>query len=415
MPNRYSIMRVMEESVNPRDQSSVNVLHDICSSLPEDVALLAQLVAIGSPSTDGPAVTRVQFVLMSVLESLGMSCELIPEAGRGSHLLARTKAAMAADRSIFLVAHADTVHDIDTSTDQLHVDGALPTTLPPAKTDALALKAFGPGSLDLKGGVVCIVSALRSLAKTGKLDQLPITFFVNSCEEDGTDHATEFIVNLAKQASLALVFEFGRDEDRIVTQRKGLRCYRLVAIGQAAHSGLVNTTNAIEQLFRIGYQFAGLTDLDCGIRVNFGTVSGGGKVNIVAEQAILDFEVRAPTAADLGQVEAALHAIVSHASAKLVRTSEVPPMSETAASTKLMDSYARHGRLLGLGCERAPLQGGVSDANLFAAAGVPTIDGLGPWGQHAHTRQEYVDLCSIPYKAANLAMWLLANASDYST
>ncbi len=393
----------------------MNVLHDICCSLPQDVDLLAQLVAIGSPSTDGPAVTRVQFVLIGVLESLGMSCELIPEAGRGSHLLARTKAAMAADRSIFLVAHADTVHNIDTATDRLHVDGALPTTLPAAKTDASALKAFGPGSLDLKGGVVCIVSALRYLAKTGKLDQLPITLFVNACEEDGTDHAIEFVTELSKRASCALVFEFGRDEDRIVTQRKGLRCYRLVVTGQAAHSGLVNTTNAIEQLFRIGHRFAELTDLDRGIRINFGTISGGSKVNVVAEQAVLEFEVRAPMAADLDQVEAALHAIASHASAKLVRTSEVPPMSDTAASTKLMKSYAQHGRLLGLGCERAPIQGGVSDANLFAAAGVPTIDGLGPWGQHAHTREEYVDLCSIPYKAANLAMWLLANANDYST
>lgn len=385
----------------------MNILHEFYRHLTDDVAMLQALVAIGSPTHDAAAVTRVQKEIQKAFESLGLACRLIPEVNRGMHLLARSDAARQVGRSQFLVAHADSVHDVDPIHDRLRIEGKLPDVLPDDRAHMPVVKAYGPGALDLKGGVVCIVSALRHLARNGLLHQLPITVFVNSCEEDGTNHSVEFIAGLTKQATAALVFEFGRSGDQIVTQRKGLRTYCMTTAGEAAHSGLANTTNAIGRLFEIGRELESLNDSARGVRINFGIVNGGTKVNVVAEKARLEFEVRAAMAVDLNRVDARLQEIASRGPANIERTSEIPPMEESPESTQLFESYSRHGKMLGLNCDRATIQGGVSDANLFAAAGVPTIDGLGPWGENAHTSNEYVDLASIPYKAANLVSWLL--------
>jgi glutamate carboxypeptidase len=389
----------------------VGALADLYRALPGDVGLLARLVAIGSPPADGAAVTRVQRELVRVLEPLGMACELVPEPARGSHLLARTPAAQRSPRSIFLVAHADTVHAVNPESDRLQVEGRIPDM--PEPEPGTVLRAFGPGSLDLKGGLVCVTAALRQLGACGALDALLLTFFVNACEEDSTEHSAEFIRHLAGRATAALVFEFGRDGDRIVTQRKGLRSYRLEVSGRSAHSGALPNPadNAIARLCRIAAEFGQLADPARGVSVNLGKIGGGSQVNVVAERAWLEFEVRAPTEADLDRVEYSARQIAEHADnasrVRLARTSAAPPMRESAGSAELYESYARHGRALGLGCERAPLQGGLGDANLFAAEGVPTIDGLGPWGQNPHARDEFVNVCSIPPKAANLVEWLM--------
>ncbi|MGI6662445.1 MAG: M20/M25/M40 family metallo-hydrolase [Bacillota bacterium] len=51
--------------------------------------------------------------------------------------------------------------------------------------------------------------------------------------------------------------------------------------------------------------------------------------------------------------------------------------------------------------------GGGSDGNFTSALGIPTLDGLGPVGDDAHSPGEYVLLSSLPERAAVLAGLLM--------
>jgi glutamate carboxypeptidase len=79
-----------------------------------------------------------------------------------------------------------------------------------------------------------------------------------------------------------------------------------------------------------------------------------------------------------------------------------PPLEPTAASTALYDTARRLAAALGLELGAVRVGGG-SDGNLTAAAGIPTLDGLGPRGDGAHARDEHVVIDDLPLRAALVA------------
>jgi glutamate carboxypeptidase len=80
-------------------------------------------------------------------------------------------------------------------------------------------------------------------------------------------------------------------------------------------------------------------------------------------------------------------------------------MEPSAAALDLYAEAAGAARALGFDLPNARV-GGASDGNLTAAAGVPTLDGLGPSGCGAHARSEHLDLADLPRRAALLAALL---------
>ena len=83
-----------------------------------------------------------------------------------------------------------------------------------------------------------------------------------------------------------------------------------------------------------------------------------------------------------------------------------PPWDATSAGNALFERTKRLGATLGLDLWPAGTGGG-SDGNFTAALGVPTLDGLGIVGNDAHALTEWVDLASMPRRAALLAMLLM--------
>ena len=82
----------------------------------------------------------------------------------------------------------------------------------------------------------------------------------------------------------------------------------------------------------------------------------------------------------------------------------------TEASAALAAEYGERQREAGLGSGEAPLSGGGSDASVTGAAGVPSIDGLGPRGAGFHTHDEYIELPSMVPKAEALVRFLHGRA-----
>ncbi len=368
------------------------------------LALLERLVNEGSFTENVAGGTRVAHLIERELASIdGLAARLVPsESGRfAPHVVAWTRAAEAsAEGAVALVGHLDTVFPTGTF-EGFRREGPL---------------ARGPAVLDMKGGLVVVVEALRALAATGALGAIPVRVVIVSDEEVGSPEGRHVIAREVRGARAALVFEAGRAGDAIITARKGTASARVIATGKAAHAGNAHAAgaNAIWALARFVERAQGLTDYARGLTVNVGTVGGGTSKNTVPDRAEAAVDLRFVTPPDGVALLAALDAGARDSAATLPGTSiEVvrgpsrAPLVRDDRNVALYRAYGACARAAGLGDGEAPLLGGGSDASTTAAMGIPSIDGLGPRGSGFHTTDEVVEVASLAPKAEALARFLL--------
>ncbi len=357
--------------------------------------LLRALVEAPSHTADKAGVDAAGRVLR---EALSLDCEVARSERFGDHLFFHNERGAGGGGAV-LVGHVDTVFPRDVFAGY-RVEGEL---------------ARGPGVLDMKGGLVVIAFALAALRRAGLLAGLPLTFAAVSDEEAGSPESAPLLREVSRGASCALVFEAGRAGDAIITRRKGTGAVTVVARGRASHAGLAHRegANAVWSLARWIDRAQSLTDYARGVTVNVGRVEGGIGKNTVPDLARAEVDFRCVTRADGEAVTEALRAIAREAAVEgtsLEVSGGVAraPLERTAASAALRERYAACQREAGLGDGEAALQGGGSDASTTAAAGVPSIDGLGPRGAGFHTTNEYVELATLAPKAEALVRFLRA-------
>jgi glutamate carboxypeptidase len=364
--------------------------------------LLAELVRINSHTRNGPGCDQVAEALVRALASTALAVRRVRAEGYGEHVVFSTPAA-ARGGAVLLVGHHDTV-------------------FPPGTFEGYRRQgahAFGPGVLDMKGGLVVIVSALWALHEAGVLAGLPLVFVSVSDEEVGSPTSQPLLRELAVDTRAALVFEAGRAGDALITSRRGSGHAKLVAHGRAAHAGnaresgasaILALARAIDAIERLNDQLAEAT-------VSVGLVQGGSARNTVPAHAHAEVDLRFGT---LGAKHALLASIdeVCLAAAASVPGTRIDvtihvsrePWSTSPEGEALAARYGACQAEAGLGAGLAPRAGGGSDANTLAAIGIPVIDGLGPRGQGFHTSGETVELASLPMKAEALIRFLLLNA-----
>ncbi|MFZ9886217.1 MAG: M20/M25/M40 family metallo-hydrolase [Myxococcota bacterium] len=384
----------------------------------EQVALLETLVNAPSHTGAKDDVEEAAKLLDEAAARVGLRRRLISDpTGRfADHRVYSTPATSDVDHALALVGHIDTV--FPRSLGFLHFRREGDTV-------------FGPGTLDMKSGLTEILFALAALRRARPLefDRLKARFVCVSDEEVGSpSSASEVYAGLADRTSAALVFEAGRDEDRIVTARKGAAMYTVTARGRAAHAGNKHHegANAIHALALVIPQIEGLTDYASGLTANVGLVEGGTAKNTVPDTARCVVDVRFERLVDVERVQAFFNALRENPFASVPphlrheRLTEVrfevqgvvsrPPMEASEATQRLRRRYETHAGAAGLRCGEAPLQGGGSDANLLAARGVPVIDGLGPAGKHFHKVEEHSSLDSLCRRTKALACFLAEEA-----
>lgn len=375
----------------------------LSTQLPAMEEELKELVEINSFTQNRQGVAACQELLRQRLAELPLTVELHPSDHYGPHLTFNTFA-IGRRRGPLLVGHMDTVFPENTF-EGYRSDGE---------------RAYGPGVLDMKGGLVVITFALRALAKAGRLEHIPLQGVVVSDEEIGSPESKELIRSLCASADAALAFESGRAQDMIITRRKGAGAIRVEAHGKAAHAGNLHHEgiNAIWAMARFIDRAQSLTDYARGVTVNAGTIVGGQSKNTVPDFARADVDFRYCTVQDGQEMEASLRKLAEEAAdsvpgARMTVEGGMRrfPMERSEASAELYRSYAACQVASGLGGGEAPLIGGGSDASTTSAAGVPSIDGLGPRGTGFHTKEEQIELATLVPKAQALVryLWPLAN------
>ncbi|MBL8916282.1 MAG: M20/M25/M40 family metallo-hydrolase [Archangium sp.] len=365
----------------------------LSEQLPAMEGALAALVDHNSFSTNRDGGQRVVRLLEDVFAMPGLEASRIGSDRFADHLVFRTTG-RASVAPIALIGHLDTVFPPGTF-EGYRVDGSL---------------RRGPGVLDMKGGLVVIAWALKAIAVTSDLNALPpLRVVIVSDEEVGSPEGAPLIRHEVQGARAALVFESGRANDAIVTERKGVGNLTAHASGKAAHAGNAywEGDNAIWKLSRFVDRAQQLSDKHAGVTVNVGLISGGTSKNTVPAEAHAELDLRFPTAAAESALRDAL-ATAAAAEIRLENGTGRAPMEKQPGVAEMVKGYGACAHAHGLGREEAPRQGGGSDGNTTSAMGIPTIDALGPRGKGFHTHDEYIEVATLVSRAQALADYLIS-------
>jgi glutamate carboxypeptidase len=214
----------------------------------------------------------------------------------------------------------------------------------------------------------------------------------------------------ARGSDAVLVLEPSR-EGVLVTWRKGVGRFEIEIQGQASHSGAAHErgVSAVEELAHQILRLEAMTDYDRGTTINVGVVHGGSRVNVRPATAWANIDLRVSTADEGKRMTDAIHGLRPvNPETTLIVSGGInrPPWEHSAACQALFERARQVGHELGLDLGVAG-SGGGSDGNFAAALGIPTLDGLGVVGDDAHALTEWIEVGSLPRRAALLAELLL--------
>lgn len=274
--------------------------------------------------------------------------------------------------------------------------------------------ASGPGTFDMKAGLVQAVWALLAMARNG-YPAPPVRIVLNGDEEIGSPVSRTVIERECADAAAVLVFE-GSAAGSVKTARKGVGIFELAVTGREAHAGLdpEKGASAVDELARATLALHALTDVAAGTSVNVGLVHGGTASNVVAGRAAATVDVRVRSRAEQDRITNALARLsTTDPRAEITVTGEWnrPVMERTEAAGKLAELANLAGAELGLNIGECAV-GGASDGNFVAALGIPVLDGIGAFGDGAHARHEHISIGALTERAA-VAAAVIAQFTDY--
>jgi len=365
----------------------------------------------GSFNPEGLA-TQAQ-MLVGELEPLDFEVALEPgpkvvlpgsgEVETGPLVVARRAAKVGAETapSFLLVGHYDTVFETESPFQTFTRSESDPT------------RANGPGACDMKGGLVILIEVLRALSEVGALDRASWVVLLNADEEIGSLGSRARIEEEAARADYGLVFESAQGSGAMVRSRRGLGQFHLRVNGITSHAGSAHERgrSAIRALASKVLEIEELTDYERGITLNVGTISGGTKRNIVPGNAEAWIDLRYDLPEDGERIRTRIEEIAAHThvpgtTTEVWGTLHRPPKPATDAVDRLLASHAEIALALGEAEPPPRHSGGGTDGSLMGAVGLATLDSMGAIGGRAHTTEEFVDLTSLPRRAAISAILL---------
>lgn len=374
---------------------------------------LTEFVAIPTCSGHEEGLVRLRAIMRARLAALGAQISEISGDSKPAWIVQpgqradatppvalRAVARGGVGRRVLITGHIDTVHD---------PFGAFQTLVRTTQS-----RAEGPGAIDMKGGLVCMLHALEVLAELGVKPAWSV--LLNSDEETGSLHSQRAIRDEARACAAAggigLAMEPSLPDGTLVLERLGSSTFRIECEGRAVHAGrdFASGVSAVNALAAKILDAAKLVDLDAGTVVNIGPLEGGKATNIVADCARGWGNGRFKDTAREDALKRGLFALATAADAPLPRTkieyeSNRPAKPEIPAVRAIAEEVRAIGEALGekVGFGKS---GGVSDGNLMQAEGLPTIDTMGPRGGNLHRTDEYIELDSMAPRAAMLAVLL---------
>jgi glutamate carboxypeptidase len=361
-------------------------------------AIIAQtqtLVGYESPTPDKALNDLLGDYCRQQLEALGARVQVYPRHTVGD-ILWGVWNEDAPGRPLMILCHRDTVWPVGTL-----------AKMPWSRDE---YKIYGPGALDMKASLAMAWEAIAGLQTLGQFPQRPIWMLITSDEETGSAESRHLILELGQQCALCLVMEPSAENEGLKSSRKGIGRYWVTATGRTSHAGSSpeEGINAIVELAHHTLAIQALNQLRQGTSVSVTQVQGGIAGNVIPDQASLYVDVRFFYQAEAERVHQAmlgLSPVLPGAALEVTGGIDRPPMERDALMVNTIQQAQHLASQLGFSLGESAV-GGVSDGNLTASAGIPTLDGLGPLGTGAHALHEQVLIRTLARRTALLASLL---------
>lgn len=304
---------------------------------------------------------------------------------------------------VVLTGHYDTVFPADSAfqTVTTRPDGAL----------------NGPGVADMKGGISVMLAALEAFETHPDRDRVGWTVLLSPDEEIGSPASAPLLAELGARGHVGMTYEPALADGTLAGARKGSGNYHLIVAGKAAHAGRAfdEGANAVAGAAMIAARLHALNGQREGVTVNVARIAGGGPLNVVADNAVVRFNVRVPDAQASAWVAEAVRGIAAEPpfpglTLDLHGGMTRAPKPMDASQTALFEAVRDTGALLGQTIAWKP-SGGVCEGNNLHAAGLPNIDTLGVLGGDIHSDQEFAWPASFVERAQLSALILCKIAS----
>ena len=389
----------------------------------EQLTFLERLVNINSGTSNITGIRENGDLIKKELEALGFDAhwhDLPLEMHHAGSLVATIKGN--STRRILLIGHLDTVFSLDSPFQKFAFS-----------TDKR--QATGPGIIDCKGGIVTILYAMKALHHAQVLKDANITIVLTGDEElaaKPTSISRQVLIDAAKNSDIALGFEFALSPKEIITGRRGLNEWFLTSTGKSQHSSTIfqNKTGfgAVYEIARVLNETRQkLSDIP-GLTINPGLLLGGQKISediekgigmasgrktIIPSVASAHGDMRFLSDQQKNDAEKMMADIASHSlqetKSSIIFKPIIPPMAATKANSDLLTQYSTISTKLGgpsLSTAAAELRGGADISYTFPyiKAG---LDGLGPWGNGAHTEMETLEIDALPIATQRAALFIL--------
>jgi glutamate carboxypeptidase len=369
----------------------------IASRQDEILRLINKLVETESPSGDVEGSRAVVDLLEKAAHAISSvnSIERIPSPDYGEHLRINAFGGTGYDcQKTLLLGHTDTVHPRGTLSAQRGFraeDGRL----------------YGPGIFDMKASCAIAIEVLHCLTALAIHPQRPVTLLLTCDEETGSATGRQLVETEARQAAQVLVLEPPVPGGCVKTARKGVGIWKVEAQGIASHAGLNPEAgaSAILELARQTERFHSMSDANGGTNFNVGVLSGGTRVNVVAERAEMEIEARYSTTNEAQRINSLMDKLQPFDErVRLTVNGGInrPPIERTPGIVRLYQQAREIASRLNFKLEERSV-GGASDGNFAAALNVPVLDGLGVDGDGAHAAHEHILTADIARRGALLA------------
>ena len=388
---------------------------------PAALALLERVVNINSGTHNFTGVRAVGDVFRKEFDDLGFKTTWVDGAPfkRAGHLVAEHPGK---GPRILLIGHLDTVFEKDSPFQTFQrLDGN---------------KARGPGIIDMKGGDVIIVSALKALKSAGVLADMNVVVVMTGDEEDSGDPqalARKALVDAAQGAEYALGFEDGPGDPKFaVIARRGTSSWKLEVTGRTGHSSQIFRSDlgygANYELARILDGFRRKLAGEAHLTFNPSLILGGttmdvdpvlvkgsasGKTNVIAARAVAIGDLRTLSKEQLQHARDTMKAVVAESplaqtQATLTFEDGYPSLPPAPGNEALLVAYDKASQDVGAGRVAAvsPDRAGAADVSFISGQVKSIIDGIGLMGTDDHSPSETADLSTLPSQTKRAALLL---------
>jgi glutamate carboxypeptidase len=400
----WLIVFLVNANAQPLSKPEKKIVSDIEVAMPATIELLKESVNINSGTFNIEGVKRTGELFSRELQSLGFTVIWItlPDSlKRAGHLVAYRKGNKG--KRIFLIGHLDTVFEPDMPANPFKILNDTAAT--------------GQGVIDMKGGDVMVIAALKALYQQKLLDNRTITVYFTGDEENAgmpRSLSRGDFIERSRQHDIALAFEGAMGLDTVSTARRGASEWKLEVEAQQAHSagifkvgyGSIYEAARIINCFREKLStepfltfnpglFIGGSDVQYDEHAQKGIVAA--KTNIIAPKTVVIGDLRFLTEQQKENARDSMRSIVlqhlAGTNATISFKDGIPSMPPTQGNDSLVKVANDVSMALGYGNVVAgdPGQRGAGDIS-YIANYLNCLDGLGASGKGAHAPGEIINL-----------------------